>query len=233
VPRQVHQRGEQPVAGRRDLKAVIALELRPHPLVVVGQQVPPGEVADLSKLGRRVDDVGEQQGDQRPARGAHDAESREGPQPRPLDLDAWLVAHGVAIVTWRNLEHVASHESMGPAVAHGDPKAAREHDAHVARLAPVRADLRSDVHGPPPPRLVLDPRNREISEIDLLDLDERHPDRLVRLVEALGVQLWHGASFSLQVLWASIAALAAPPTPRCTVARKLAREIWDHAVSSD
>jgi hypothetical protein len=141
---------EQAVSGRVDLVAVVAFQRHPRRLVVCGEHISPGDVAQSFRHRRRVNEIGEQQRDQRPVVCAGEPESREGPQPRPLDLDARLVPEGVPVMTGRDFKDVLRPELERGPVAHHDLEPARQYDPHVTRLAPVPADMWTHVRGPPP-----------------------------------------------------------------------------------
>ena len=96
-------------------------------------------VAEPRRHRRRVDEIGEQQ---RREHAAVDPgrEPGERADPCPLDLHAGLVADGPAVVAGRNVEDVVGAElELGP-VPQAHPEPTREHDAEMARLAPLAAD---------------------------------------------------------------------------------------------
>ena len=161
-----------------------------------GEHISPGDVAQSFRHRRRVDEIGEQQRDQRPVVCVGEPESREGPQPRPLDLDARLVAEGVPVMTGRDLKDVLRPELKRGPVAHRDPEPARQHDPHVTRLAPVPANMRTHVCGPPPSWLGHNPPNSQVTDVDLLDLDPLELDCLVRAHQVLGSNLAHACILS-------------------------------------
>lgn len=62
------ERGQEPVARTVDLPAAQSQKLAAHECVVALEHVAPAAIAELDRLRRRVDDVGEEHGREHPLR---------------------------------------------------------------------------------------------------------------------------------------------------------------------
>ncbi len=60
--------GQKAVAHRLDRAPAVAVELGAHALIVLGEQIAPGAVAEPGRARGRIDDVGEHDRQQRPGR---------------------------------------------------------------------------------------------------------------------------------------------------------------------
>jgi hypothetical protein len=146
-------------------------------------------------LTRGIHEIGEHEGRQEPVRGSRLGRD-EGTHPDPLDQHAGLVAHRVAVVSRRTVEHVVGTPFQEGSVLELGSPLAREHHAHVMRLAPGPFGERPGVvQRPAPARLLHGAADGEAGDLDDLLGDAFEPDRLIRFVEALAIGTTHPAIF--------------------------------------
>ncbi len=169
---------EDAVAGRADLAAAKALELHAHGRVVHLQALVPGRVAGAEQRRRRLDDVREQQGDER-ALVKLAALSRKCTHPHPLDQHARLVADRVAVVSRRDVVDIAGTELDLGAVAEDRAPGSRDDDADVTGLAPFAPDDGLDVLRPAPTRVLDGAGDGHAADLDHVLLDARELDGFV------------------------------------------------------
>jgi hypothetical protein len=187
------EHGENAVAGGVDLTAPEQLELAAHALVVQGERLPPGPLADGHRLRGGADEVGHEERRQHPV-----VESAAEPDPGAgagyVQRHEGLVAGDQRVVTGRAVEEIIGAElHLGP-VAEGEQDGALEDDADVARPTPfVVSQQRSHVGRVPPPGVVRRLAESESADLDQLLDDAGEQHALVGIAEALPLQVGHGA----------------------------------------
>ena len=95
------EHGHKSNVCRRNLAAPKSVEHRPHRLVVPGQKVAPGTVAQLEGTGGGVHDVGYQERRHQSVE-ATTLRTRERRTRLPVDRDPGLVTHDPGVVAARN-----------------------------------------------------------------------------------------------------------------------------------
>ncbi len=183
------EQGQEAVAGRPDLSSAVSIQLRPHRLVVLEQQAPPANIADLAQTGRGIDDVGEQDRGQNAlvlvGNGPVDGRARE------LDRVEGLVPHDPGVVSRRDLEGVAGADLKCTAVVHDHVQRPGQDVADVAVQARGGLDGGRHVLRPAPAGLPGQAGDIRLIEVDDIDVPERKRPDNVRRRDGLALQTRH------------------------------------------